>query len=146
MTQEEKSLLLQDLCARLPYHVRLKIWLKDGTTEEGFLDLEHNYGDVLRDTFYYNKILDIKPYLRLMSNMTEEEKRELSSKYNWNIKGNDISIRYHSEGYWDDDTECPTNEYLNLFDWLNKNQFDYRGLIPKGLAIEVTKENNPYEN
>ena len=33
-----------------------------------------------------------------------------------------------------------------VFDWLNKYHFDYRGLIPKGLAIEVTKDNNPYEN
>jgi hypothetical protein len=32
------------------------------------------------------------------------------------------------------------------YDWLNKKVFDYRGLIPKGLAIEVTKENNPYED
>jgi len=38
MTQgEDKKLLFIDLCSRLPYHVRLKIWLKDGTTEEGFL-------------------------------------------------------------------------------------------------------------
>ena len=57
MIQEDKSLLLKDLCARLPYHIRVKVWLKDGTTEEGALDLEHNYGDVLRDAFYYNKIV-----------------------------------------------------------------------------------------
>ena len=68
MTQgEDKKLLFIDLCSRLPYHVRLKIWLKDGTTEEGFLDLEHNYADVLRDAFYYNKIIDIKSYLRPLS-------------------------------------------------------------------------------
>jgi len=145
MTQEDKNLLLRDLSARLPYHVRCKVWLKDGTTEEGVLDLEHNYGDVLRDAFYYNKIVDIKPFLRPMSSMTEEEKKELSAKYNWSIMGNDISIRYHSEGYWDDDTECPTNEYLKLFDWLNAHYFDYRGLIEKGLAIAVTEENNPYK-
>ena len=54
MTQDEKDLLLKDLCARLPYHVRVKVWLEDGTTEEGPLDLEHNYGDVMRDDFYYN--------------------------------------------------------------------------------------------
>ena len=80
-----------------------------------------------------------------MSSMTEEEKRELSAKYNWSIMGNDISIRYHSEGYWDDDTECPTNEYLQLFDWLNAHHFDYRGLIEKGLAIMVDENNNPYK-
>ena len=73
---KQKDLLFVDLSARLPYHVRCKIWLKDGTTEEGFLDLEHNYADVLLDAFYYNKIKEIKPYLRSMSSMTEEEKRE----------------------------------------------------------------------
>ena len=56
MEQENKKLLIQDLCARLPHHVKVKVWLEDGTTEEGFLDLEHNYADVLRDAFYYNKI------------------------------------------------------------------------------------------
>jgi hypothetical protein len=76
MTQEEKQLLLKDLCARLPYHVRCKIWLKEGTTEEGLLDLKHNYGDVLRDAFYYNHIKDIKPYLRPISSMTLEELEE----------------------------------------------------------------------
>lgn len=70
------------------------------------------------------------PYLRPMSTMTEEEK----------------------EGYCNLQAKflC-SNQYLvtdayELFDWLNKNHFDYRGLIPKDLAIEVTKENNPYKD
>ena len=50
MTQEDKELIFKELCARLPYHVKCKIWLKDGTTEEGLLDLEHNYGNVLQDS------------------------------------------------------------------------------------------------
>ena len=60
MTQEDKNLLLKDLCARIPYHVRVKVYVKDGTTEEGPLDLEHNYCDILQDAFYLNKIKDIK--------------------------------------------------------------------------------------
>ena len=127
MTQEDKELLLKDLCARLPYGV--KVWYKyysaDVTAKfatsirlvDGKIALSSKFN---REGAWYlveeaNELL-IKPYLRPMSSMTEEEKRDLSSKYNWNIKGNDISIRYHSEGYWDDDTECPTNEYLKLFD------------------------------
>ena len=55
MTQE-KQLLFVDLCGRLPYGVKCKIWLKDKTTEEGVLDISHNYGDVLRDFFFYNII------------------------------------------------------------------------------------------
>lgn len=116
MTQEEKELIFKDLCSRLPYHVKVKVWLKDGTTEEGVLDLEHNYGDVLRDAFYYNEIVDIKPYLRPMSSMTEEE----FDKY--------------EELEWAGDFE---NLSLPLLDWLNAHHFDYRGLIEKDLAIEA---------
>ena len=130
MTQEEKQLLLKDLSARLPYHVKVKVWLKDGTTEEGFLDLEHNYGDVLKDAFYSKDILDIKPYLRPMSSMTEEEKEEYRN----------IDNRAYS---------CP-KDYAHIpaqdrIDWLNAHHFDYRGLIGRGLAIAVTEDNNPYE-
>ena len=128
MTKEQKELLFADLCARLPHHVRLKVWLKDGTTEEGFLDLEHNYVDVLRDAFYYNKIKDIKLYLRSLSSMTKEEKKEFDKFFP--LLPRDLT---------------PPHIALQMFDWLNKNHFDYRGLIPKGLAIEVTKENSPYK-
>lgn len=108
--------MFKDLCSRLPYHVKVKVWLKDGTTEEGVLDLEHNYGDVLRDAFYYNEIVDIKPYLRPMSSMTEEE----FDKY--------------EELEWAGDFE---NLSLPLLDWFNAHHFDYRGLIEKGLALEA---------
>lgn len=121
---KDKELLLIDLSARLPYHVRCKIWLKDGTTEEGPLDLEHNYGNVLQDAFYYNKIKDIKPYLRPMSSMTDEERNEY--KHLVAFSGS-------------------PNGAANFVDWLNAHHFDYRGLIEKGLAIAVTEENNPYE-
>jgi hypothetical protein len=124
MNKENKELLFKDLCGRLPYHVRVKVWLKDGTTEEGPLDLEHNYADVLRDAFYYNKIIDIKPYLRPMSSMTEEEAMEYANC------GNIIA-------------NSPQNNYLipnhNCVDWLNAHHFDHRGLIERGLAIAVTE-------
>ena len=122
MTKEEKELLFKDLSARLPYHVRVKVWLKYGTTEDGFLDLEHNYADVLRDAFYYKEIKDIKPYLRPMSSMNEEEEKEYMN----------IDNRSYS---------CPM-AYAHIpasdrIDWLNAHHFDYRGLIEKGLAIEA---------
>ena len=120
MTQEDKELLLKDLCARLPYHIRLKVWLKDGTTEEGVLDLEHNYGDVLRDAFYYDEIIDIKPFLRPMSSMTEEERIEFE-RLSFVYDTSDGSMLFSKKG----------------FDWLNAHHFDYRGLIDKGLALEA---------
>ena len=119
MTQESKELLFKDLCARLPYHTRVKVWLKDGTTEEGVLDLKHNYGDVLRDAFYYNEIVNIKPYLLPLSSMTEEQKQEYQ----------------HITERWMYD---PSYSIGDSIDWLNKNHFDYRGLIEKGLVIDAT--------
>lgn len=120
MTQEDKELIFKELCARLPYHVKCKIWLKDGTTEEGLLDLQHNYDNVLQDAFYYNKIKDIKPYLRPMSSMTEEEKDQLQQK-----------VIYNSKRIVNEDV----TKYIN---WLYKNHFDINGLIPMGLAIDAT--------
>lgn len=132
MTQEEKELLLKDLCARLTYHTHAKVWLKDGTTEEGALDLEHNYGDVLRGAFYYDEIVKIKPYLFPLSSRTDEQKKESpfeSALLNAFING------YISQF---EDGELNIDDLNRLYDWLNKNHFDYRGLIEKGLAIDAT--------
>lgn len=156
MTQEDRELLLKDLCARLPYGVKCKVnYIINNETTYGE-DVESECIDTIKrisfDTYsvytewlgYESDIEDIKPYLRPMSSMTKEERKELSKRYNWRINGV-IQIRHHSDSYWDDDTECSTEDYLWLFDWLNSHHFDYRGLIPKGLAIEVTEENNPYK-
>ena len=138
MTQEDKELLLKDLCARLPYHPHVKVWLKDGTTEEGAFDLEHNYGDVLRDAFYYNEIVKIKPYLFPMSSMTDEH----CHKFYCRFVENEIDYNDFKKYYLD---SCSWNKVLTLIsdcgdiiDWFNENHFDYRGLIEKGLAIDAT--------
>ena len=128
MTPKDKELLLKDICARLPYHVRVKVWLKDGTTEEGALDLEHNYGDVLRDAFYYNEIVKIKPYLFPMSSMTEEQKEE------YYILCDFVPTYHHEVG---DIIEDAYDNWESI-DYLNAHHFDYRGLIEKGLAIDAT--------
>lgn len=149
MTQEEKQLLLIDLCARLPHHVRCKVWLKDGTTEEGPLDLQHNYGDVLRDAFYYNKIKDVKPYLRPMSSMTKKEATELVELSGFK---NILSVKVNQDHIIVevDDGVCSSERHtiwfneivssIKILDWLLKNHFDYRGLIEKGLALEAPED------
>ena len=116
----DKELLLKDLSARLSYHVRLKVWLKDGTTEEGFLDLKHNYGDVLRDAFYYNEIIDIKPYLFPLSSMSEKQSKEYHELIG-GMFGTSALINFEV-----------------LTDFFNSNHLDYRGLIKRGLAIDAT--------
>lgn len=128
MIQKDKELLLVDLCARLPYGVICQMEDKliingspfyDYTLSERHIDLFRNHKD-----FY------IKPYLRPMSSMTEEEEIEYDATF--------ATIKM-SDGHYDS-----TMTYKS-FDWLNKNHFDYRGLIEKGLAISVTKDYNPYK-
>jgi hypothetical protein len=131
MTQEQKDLLFKDLSARLPYHVKVKVWLEDGTTEEGFLDLAHNYADVLRGAFYYNKIKDIKPYLFPISSMTEEQKEEYRKVCELDTE---ILSKHPMDG-------TPFPALHNSQDWLDAHHFDYRGLIERGFAIDATGKN-----
>lgn len=135
MTQEDKELIFKELCARLPYHVKCKIWLKDGTTEEGLLDLQHNYGNVLQDAFYYNKIKDIKPYLFPFSSITEEQLFEVQG-----ILGkNEIEIGDGFLSIIDSGRNTITYlEILAVLEWFYKNHFDVNNLIPMGLAIDAT--------
>ena len=125
MTQADKKLLLKDLCARLPYGVVCDIYNDTCTIKEKLLigGLSHFCDDTIA----------VRPYLRPMSSMTKDEQKEF--------------VEFHCV------TLCPIimdscltieNEG-NMFDWLNAHHFDYRGLIEKGLAIEVTEENNPYK-
>ena len=120
ITQQEKQLLLQDLCARLPYYTM--VLMGDGAIEPLI--------NVNIDTYICNGLKGLpKPYLRPMSSMTEEEKK-YCKEYFRSIEGQLIGMQGRT--IW-------------LIDWLNKNHFDYRDLISMGLAIEVTKENNPYK-
>lgn len=138
MAQEDKELIFKELCARLPYHVKCKIWLKDGTTEEGLLDLQHNYNNVLQDAFYYNKIKDIKPYLFPFSSITEEQLFEVQE-----ILGkNEIEIRDGFLSIIDSGRNTITYlEILAVLEWFYKNHFDVNNLIPMGLAIDATNLN-----
>ena len=121
MTQEDKELLLKDLCARLPYGVIVK-----QGCYEGKLTSFDKY------TLSFNSSCALpKPYLRSMSSMTEEEEKEYRNIDN---RSYPCPIYY---------AHIPAS---NRIDWLIAHHFDYRGLIEKGLAIEVTEENNPYES
>lgn len=142
MTKEDKELLLKDLCARLPYKVKVCDDMKRIYT----LTLGTSY---LIDLFYSNGDyvdVPIKPYLRPLSSMTEEEKKEYIEYAGYEIEES-VNGR-HYEYYLKDFCGTPDNPSVNTngVDWLNKKMFDFRGLIDKGLAIEVTEENNPYKN
>lgn len=122
MTQEEKQLLIKDLCARLPYKPRVRYYYYsigaaaiNGYSDEGYLSYQN-----LEDFSIYPKyglektrVYNISPYLRPMSSMTEDEDRELEE-----------TLQY-------------TQFTLESYDWLNAHHFDYRGLIEKGLALKA---------
>jgi hypothetical protein len=137
MTQENKELLLKDLCGRLPYGV--KCHFKYGAAEDdvtlGCIDngiARFEYGWYGR--FHVSIDADyIKPYLRTMSSMTEEENDEWRGCLLDNLlKSCDFQFP-ESEKYI-------ALSHSDSIDWLNKNHFDYRGLIPMGLALEATKD------
>ena len=136
MTQKDKELLLKDLCARLPYGVKCQHFNDKipyallGIDE----DVLHIDCPVYDEGDGYVEIEYCKPYLRAMSNMTEEEEKEYKTISIWG------EVRESKSHYTD---ICPT---IEGYDWLNAHHFDYRGLIEKGLAIEVTEENNPYKD
>ena len=154
MTQEDKDLLLKDLCARLPYGVK---FLRESWNYEW--DLELSVIEVLKDIDkdgYINntkvyKVEDIKPYLRPMSSMTEEELKELKTLCSIYIPTDSPTIGFEDYGILVFTHHLTNNTYsfklnIDIIDWLNAHHFDYRNLIERGLAIEVTEENNPYEN
>lgn len=120
MKQEDKDLLIRDICSRLPYKIKASFYGEIEECEtwdiiEG-IDIYNSEPKVYIGGYYLN-IEDIKPYLFPMSSMTEEQEQEYLNTCNG-------SCTY----YWTDET----------FDYLNKNHFDYRGLIPKGLANDAT--------
>ena len=127
MKEEYKQLSLQQLCSSFQYGLKVKAKDEDGTVVEGelwsieatredtifiFLDISHLAYKVGRN--------EIKPYLRPLSSMTEEEKKEYKDLL--------YCVKYAA------DTVFAVNMLTN---WLDAHHFDHRGLIPKGLAIEA---------
>ena len=118
MTQEDKELLLKDLCERLPYRVKISVNNNIESLQGiNVLDNVVEYG-----SFLSSDIEEVKPYLFPLSSMTEEQKKE---------------YQYITERWMYD----PAYSISDSIDWLNKNNFDYRGLIEKGLAIPIL---NPF--
>ena len=122
MKKEDRELLVRDLCARLPYNTVISVTNDDRNTIQYLV--EEDIKD-LRSTISYSGNI-YKPYLFPLSSMTEEQGKELEKIdpefYSLISENGNIYISMDIRGY----------------DWLNKNHFDYRGLIPKGLANDAT--------
>ena len=138
MKQEDKELLLRVLCARLPYGVYGNYLNSDGSLSDDKLlrKVKIGYHDLICADGRDGMVLDgfLKPYLFPLSSMTEEQKREYED-----------TLVYHdyTKGGW---TIAKTfnDKYVIPYwfvDFCNKNHLDYRGLIPKGLAIDCSNLN-----
>ena len=130
MTEEEKQILIIDLCARSIYGVmcdrlgQAKKLLSVSPDKLYCIELDN-----CEYTPNKYKVEDVKPYLRPLSSMTEEEKECI--KYRW-CYDNWTDIHDFLNNYKIDAVDA---HYF--IDWLNKYHFDYRGLIEKGLALEA---------
>ena len=136
MTQEEKELLLKDISARLPYGVKIQSYYEE-MSGSGYFDEEVWVIDN-DEPFHVNDrwLENVKPYLRPMSSMTEEENKEYKSFFS--IGEYSCGGSFYGEEYeYICDSYDDVSQSVFLIDWLNKNMFDYRGLIDKGLALEA---------
>ena len=116
MTQEEKKLLLIDLYARIPYGVKVQYYENETFLVDGEVEYVHNDYVKIKNKDKEVYIMGVKPYLRPMSSMTEEEKDEY-------------------------DRLVMCNASWVVDDWLNAHHFDFRNLIERGLAIDCTNLN-----
>ena len=124
MKRQDKELLLRDLSARLPYCVKVQITVTTGNTIDIILG-GRRLDDWSWDSTPQNHLYEgIRPYLRPMSSMTLQEREEYDS-YRKHIC--DEYNRY-----------C--FDTVESIDWLNAHHFDYRGLIPKGLALKAPED------
>ena len=161
MTQKDKDLLLKDLSARLPYGVIVRhsdCIIDDNYNETGEFHYTKGYlYDVCRMDDMTTTIIESEgeregyehicflertiPYLRPMSSMTDTELVEFLEIRGMNI--NSEELKTFRSGKTAIVSLLPS--YSRHIDWLLEHHFDYRGLIEKGLAIEVTENNNPYK-
>jgi hypothetical protein len=120
MIKEDKQLLLVDLCARLPYGVKVQTPVMND-------EITLTCDDISAYFFNPDNKVFLKPYLRPLSSMTEEEREEYR-KFSY----------YGAAGMRDNDfTEMVAVPSFEKMDYLNSHHFDYRGLIKKGLAIKA---------
>lgn len=138
---QDKELLLKDLCARLPYGVKVAFFNEDLThhsepkTLIGIECINNLNYSRLEDEDGNTTIVEfVKPYLFPLSSMTEEQQEEFDRIYaeDMQVVADNLKNRLDGQPY-----EMNLGHYRHI-DWLNKNHFDYRSLIEKSLALDAT--------
>jgi hypothetical protein len=148
MTQEDKELLLKDLCARLDTNLVCSIYRIDdyGVGYRDEILSGYCKGDIW-DEFYFgddcgigiDNVSKIKPYLFPLSSMTEEQKKDIFCNGTFFISNRNELGRFpkHSDDY----DYVTIDDYLMIYKKLIENHFDINGLIPRGLAEDATDKN-----
>ncbi len=128
MTEQEKDLLIKDLCSRLPYGVKLDTL--EGPQELNIQWLSINMCNIASPYL---------PYLFPLTSMTEEQKSYLyfNTKFEVDMFGK-LVVKMDSD---DNYLYTDISDYTSIINWLIENKFDYQGLIPMGLAIDATNLN-----
>ena len=155
MKQEDKELLLRDLCARIPYGVKLQnVNNIESIVKLRSIDLDNDCCEILFYTyqgkalticdksklFRFGKILRYKPYLFPLSSITEEQRNDISKIL---IDTQNKFLPYdaiNSNGF-DNLFICITNQANAFINYCLEHHLDVNGLIPKGLAIDATELN-----
>lgn len=140
LSNSDKELLLKDLCARLPYGVKCNVGEKIPYTLCR-IEIDNVNGHLLdfietKDGLDMQVYLsEVKPYLFPLSSMSREQKEELENLgwYFDNFEIHNVSECLGTYREYVAHSDC-----FALIDWLNKNHFDYRGLINKSLALDAT--------
>lgn len=147
ITQEDKELLFNDLCARLLYKPLISapafsknpVFLKGiEVSDDGYNDYQI-YVEGIGNLFVSAD--DIKPYLRPMSSMTEDERMFVNKTFfseSDNFMIDDVGEMFTESQPYETIYTLSLKIQSEYFNWLNANFFDYRGLIKKGLAIEIS--------
>lgn len=135
MTQEEKQLLIKDLCARLSYET----WVQYEGKEWLVTGYGHGRVSLLPSVFSSvggpcPLVEEVRPYLRPMSSMTEKEKEELKEEHKKDERIYAEVIEKIANG---DEHARGTAVLHFAVEWCDEHHFDYRELIPMGLAFEA---------
>ena len=141
MAQEEKQLLLTDLCGRLPYKVKVEavpyvepqiLCSIDPIRKEFRLDFGE-YRNIFATNWVGEEYSIVKPYLRPLSSMTEEEYKEYDRATDLDVADSSETLRENLKAK----SRVRVSKWYHGTDWLNAHHFDYRGLIEMGLALKA---------
>ena len=137
MTQEDKNLLLIDICGRLPH----KTWVQYEGRE--WLATGYGHGRVSLLSSIFSSVggpcplvEEVRPYLRPMSSMTDSEYKEYDNATDLDAADSSETLKANLAAK----SRVRVSKWYHGTDWLNAHHFDYRGLIEKGLALEAPED------